>query len=594
MPPIIKGLAPDLQEIKSLVNTAQGIEKADIVLKGGSVVNVYTAEVQENTSVAIKGKRIAYFGKNIEPLIGPGTHVIDVPGKVIAPGFIDGHNHIMNYWTVENFLKASIPSGTTTVITETMEMNFSAGYKATLEFIKSAENQPVKIFLTVSPMVSISKGARKRVFDPEVFRKLLKRDSVIGLGETYWNPLIRGEESLLELLDVTHKMGKKCEGHTAGAKDGKLQAYVAAGNLSDHEPINVDETLERLRLGIHVMIREGDIRQDLAQVAGILKNKLDLSRLSLCSDGVNPIDMIEIGYMEAVVQKAIDVGFDPVLALQMASLNAAHHFGIDDFVGGISPGKLADIVVLPDLKHIKPELVISDGRIIARNGKAMVEPRPYKYPAWLKKVYSLSRPIQPKDLEMKVDSNRERVRARVINYITALVTKEDIIELPVSNGSLQPQPGNDLLKVSVIDGREGPGKRFTGLLKGLGLKRGALASGSTWDVFAIVVAGSKDSDMAMAANRVAEMQGGAAVVEDGRIIAEFSLPIGNAIAEDPPLVLAEKMARLQKELQARGVTWPDGYLTLNTISTPAIPHFRMSEEGLYSIRDSRLVPLIAD
>ena len=183
MAPIIKGLAPDLQEIKALVNTAQGKEKADIVIKGGNLVNVYTAELLENTSVAIKGKRIAYFGKNIEPLIGPKTQVIDSSNKVIAPGFIDGHNHLMNYWTVENFLKASIPSGTTTIVTETMEMNFCAGYKAALEFIKSAENQPIKIFLTVSPMISISKGARKRVFDLEAFHKLLRRNSVIGMGE---------------------------------------------------------------------------------------------------------------------------------------------------------------------------------------------------------------------------------------------------------------------------------------------------------------------------------------------------------------------------------------------------------------------------
>lgn len=594
MAPIIKGLAPDLKEIKALIRTSQGIEKADIVITGGNLVNVYTAEVHENTSVAIKGKRVAYFGKNIEPLIGTETQIIDAHNKVIAPGFIDGHNHLMNYWTVENFLKASMSSGTTTIITETMEMNFAAGYKATLEYIKSAEKQPVKIFLTVSPMVSISKGARKRVFDEELFRKLLRRDSVIGLGETYWSPLIRGDESLLQLYDWTHKSGKKIEGHTPGAKDGKLQGYVAAGSFSDHEPINVEETLERLRLGIHVMIREGDIRQDLAEISGILKNKIDLSRLSFCSDGVNPIDMLEIGYMEAVVQKAIDVGFDPVVALQMGSLNAAHHFGIDDFVGGISPGKLADVVILPDLKHIKAELVISNGKIIASNGKALVEPRPYKYPSWLKHPYSLSRPIQPKDLELKINSNRERVRVRVINYITALVTKENIIELPTSKGELLPQPDKDLLKVSVIDGREGPEKHFTGLMTGLGLKRGALASGSTWDVFAIVVAGSKDSDMALAANRVAALQGGAVLVEDGKIITEFSLPIGNAISEDPPLALAEKMGKLQKELEARGVAWPDGYLTLNTISTPAIPHFRMSEEGLYSIRDGCIVPLIAD
>ncbi len=594
MTPIIKGLAPDLQEIKALINTAQGIEKADIALTGGNLVNVYTAEIQENISVAIKGKRVAYTGKNIEPLTGPKTLVIDVRNKIISPGFIDGHHHIMSYSTVESFLRASIPSGTTTVITETMEMNFCAGYEGALEFIKSAEDQPVKIFPTVSPMVSISAGARSRVFDPELFRKLLRRNDIIGLGETYWNPVIRGEESLLQLFDWTHKGGKKCEGHTAGAKDGKLQAYVAAGNFSDHEPINVEETLERLRLGIHVMIREGNNRQDLAEIARILKHGIDLSRLSFCSDGIHPSDILEHGYIEASVQKAIDAGFDPVSAFRMGSLNAAHHFGLDDFIGGVAPGKLADIVVLPDLKHIKPEMVISNGRIIARNGKALVAPRPYKYPAWFKHLYSMSRPVRAEDLELKIDSNRKRVRVRVINYITTLVTKEDIVELPVSGGQLLPQPEKDLLKVSIIDGKDGPEKRFTGLVTGYGLKRGALASGSCWDIFGIVVVGSRDDDMVVAANRLVELQGGAVLVENGKIVTEFALPVGTTVSEDPPLVLGERIEKLQKELEARGVKWPDGFLTLNTISTPAIPHFRMSEEGLYSIRDARLVPLVVD
>lgn len=594
MAPIIKGLAPDLKEIKALVNTAQGIEKADIALTGGSLVNVYTGEIQQDTGVAIKGKRVAYIGKNIGPLIGPETQVIDVRDKIISPGFIDGHHHIMSYSTVENFLKVIIPGGTTTVITETMEMNFPSGYEGALEFIKSAEDQPVKIFLTLSPMVSISAGARSRVFNPALFQKLLRRNNVIGLGETYWNPVVRGEESLLQLFDLTHKSGKKCEGHTAGAKDGKLQAYAAAGNFSDHEPINVEETLERLRLGMHVMIREGNVRRDLAEMANILKHGIDLRRLSFCSDGIFPSVIIKKGYIEGLVQKAIDAGFDPILALQMGSLNAAYHFGLDDFIGGIAPGKLADIVILPDIRHIKAELVISNGRIIARNGRALVAPRPYNYPDWFKRLYSLSRPVRAEDLEIRINSNREKARVRVINYITSLVTKEDIMELPVSGGQILAQPDKDLLKVSIIDCREGPEKRFTGLLTGFGLKRGAIASGSAWDIFGIIVAGSRDSDMVLAANRVAELQGGAALVEDGKIVAEFALPVGSSVSEDPPLVLGEKIEKLQKGLEARGVPWPDGYLTLNTISTPAIPHIRISEEGLYSVREGRPVPLLVD
>lgn len=594
MAPAIKGLAPTLEEIKALVNTAQGREKADTVIKGGRLVNVYTAEVQDDTSVAIRGKRIAYVGKNIGPLIGPETQVIEAYGKILSPGFIDGHTHVMNYWTAESFMRSAMPGGTTTVITETMEMNFAAGYRGAVEFIKSIEDQPIKIFATVSPMVSISSNAFRRVYDPKALRKLLQRNIVIGLGETYWLPAVKGDERLLQIFAWTLEAGKLVEGHAAGASDGKLQAYISAGNSSDHEPINLEETLERLRLGVDVMVREGDIRKDLEEIAKISRQGIDLRRLSLCSDGMNPREMMEKGYMEAVVQKAIDAGFEPVTAIQMASLNAAQHFNLDDYLGGISPGKFADIVILPDLRNIKPELVISNGIAIARNGKLLVEPRPYRFPKWLKHTYSLSRPVEPQDLDLRVNSNKKMVKVRVVNMITPLVTNESLMELPVSNGRLEPRVDQDLLKVCVLDSKTGPEKHFTGLVKGFGLRKGAFATGSSWDIFAITVVGYEDNDMAMAANRVAELQGGAVLCEDGKIIAEFSLPIGNSISEEPPLTLAEKMSSVQRELVARGVKWPDGYLTLSTLATPAIPFLRVSEEGLFNIREGKLVPLIVE
>lgn len=589
-----KGWTLSPEELEALMLVAQGKEKADVVLMGGSVVNVYTGEILENTSIAIKGERIAYIGSKIESLIGDKTLVIDARNKVIAPGFIESHTHMLNYLTPADFLMLAVPGGTTTVVTESMDISFVAGYRGVLEFLKSLLNQPIKIFATVPAMISLSQANVKRSFDARALKRLLRRKEVVGLGETYWAPLVQGDKRLLQVFSLAQKSGKILDGHAAGARDGKLQAYVAAGISSDHEPITVAEVLERMRLGLYVLVREGDVRRDLEEVAKIAKEKLDFRRLCLCTDTVYAKTLLERGYMESLVQKAIDVGFDPIVAIQMATINIAERFNLDNILGGLAPGKFADMVVLPDLKHIKAEIVLSNGKIVAREGKMLARPRRHRYPQWMKKTLSFSRPAIPEDFNLKVESSSGTVKVRVIKMATGLVTEQLILELPVLYGKLESRPEQDLLKVAILDGKEGPQKRFAGLVQGFGLKKGALATNSAWDILGIIVIGVSEQDMALAVNRVIEMGGGTVFCLEGRVLAEFSTPIGGLISEEPADIQTKSMAKIQKELAACGVPWSDGYQTLSVLSTPAIPFLRIFEDGLYDIRENKVVPLFVD
>jgi adenine deaminase len=585
----------DREKIRELIKVALGEAEADLAIVNGDIVNVYTGEVLKGQTVLIKGGKVAYVGKDTGKSIGSSTQVIDAAGKNLVPGFIDGHTHIDCQYTVSEFLRYAIKGGTTTIITETSNIAFPLeGYRGIVEFINSIKNQPVKIFITVSPMISMSPTAREHAITVEEFRRLLRRKEVVGLGESYWALVIASDERVFDLISETLKAGKKVEGHTSGAREKKLQAYVTTGASSDHEPITADEVKERLRLGFYVLAREGEVRKELEAIAPIKDEKISLNRLAVATDGIGPWQLTTQGYMEHVVQKVIDLGFDPIQAIQMATLNVAQHFGMDSFIGGIAPGKDADIVIIPDIRTIQPEYVISKGQVVAKNGKLIVEPRSHDYPNWVKNSIHLPRNFTAEDMVIRIESNRSQVKARVIDLVTELVTKEALIDMPVLNGQLQADTSKDILKIATIDRTYAPGKTFVGLIRGIGLKHGAIASSATWDSSAIIVIGVSDADMAQAINRIRELNGGIVVCAGGRILDEISLPVGGVISTEPMETISEKFHAIQRAAAELGCPLPDIRLTLATFTSPAIAHLRICEHGLFNLRQNQFVDLIVE
>jgi adenine deaminase len=576
-----KVLSPE--EMRSLMHVALGEEKADLLIGNADLVNVYSGELLEGWSVAVKGNWIAYVGPDPDHAIGPQTEIIDASGKVLIPGLIDAHTHMIWYCTPYEFLRYAAKGGTTTFVTEIMELAHF-GYQGILTFLQALEHQPVKIFATAPPAITLSESFRKRTPSLDGLKELLRREDVLGVGEGYWQDVLRGQRNFPTLASDASRLGKSVEGHAAGCRENKLQAYLAYGVSSCHESVSAKEVLEKLRAGMFVMVREGSIRKELDAIAGIKDEHPDFRHLALVTDGVDPRELVTMGHLECVVQRAIELGFDPIAAIQMATLNPAQYFHLDRFIGGLAPGKCADMVIIPDLRTIRAECVISNGRVIAREGRLHVKPR------W--SDFSLTGPK-----EIRVDPNDFTIHAggkgpfkiRVIDYVTTLVTREKRMEMVPIEGQLQTDPEQDLLKASVITCE---GKRFTGFVRGFGLKTGALAASNGWEISGIIAVGVKEGEIARAVNRVAELGGGIVLYVEGQPYVELPLSIGGIMSSLSAEAIAEALDDIQNRARDLGSPFEDVCLALATLTTPAIPFLRICEDGLVDLKKGEVVGLI--
>ncbi|MFZ3047707.1 MAG: adenine deaminase C-terminal domain-containing protein, partial [Desulfatirhabdiaceae bacterium] len=572
-----------------LIQTALGVEKADRVIINARLVNVYTGEIQNNTAVGIKGEWIAGVGECVQDMIGKQTIVMDADGKTLIPGFIEGHTHLAWMLSPAAFLPFAMKSGTTTLITETMETYPVAGYDGVMDFMDSRSNRPIKVWFTAPAMASISK--KTRGLSRTVLKRRLSQDRVIGLGESYWQAVIQEPEQFLPLFQDTLLTGKRLEGHSAGVNAKKLAAYTAAGISSCHEPITAEEVAARLRQGLYVMIREGSIRRDLQEISRIREMGVSLRRLILTSDGVSPSDLIEKGYLEFIVQKAIACGFDPVTAVQMATLNVAEHFGLDHIIGGIAPGRQADMVLIPEPDVIEPETVISRGQVIVENLRLKIHPRSYEWSYASRNSIHLTEKIKPDDFIVNIKPAVNEIKIRVIDQITDLVTQELHISMPVTDGQLLSDVNQDIIKVAAIDRTHTGGKTCVGFIRGFGLKSGAFACSAAWDTSDIVVVGVTDADMAAAVNHIQQIQGGAVVCNQQKILAELPLPVMGIMSLSTAREMADCQEHIRKILTGMGVLFRDPILTLVTLTCAAIPYLRICEEGLVNLKNGQTVGL---
>lgn len=580
------GLHLTAEEMQTLRQVALGTEKADLVIINAGLVNVYTGEIQENHGIAIKGRHVALVGPDISAAIGKDTKIINAAGKTVVPGFIDGHSHLASWSTVHEFLNHAMKGGTTTIITETMEVFPVAGYDGVIDFLESLDDQPVKIFATAPAMASISREAMGVPLD--IMQQFAGREEIVGLGESYWQTVFQAPEFFLSNFEAMLEKGKTLEGHSAGARGNKPAAYAAMGISSCHEPTSAEEALERLRLGIYVMAREGSIRRDLKSISGILDHNVSLRRLIVTTDGISPSDLLNLGYLEYPVQKAIDYGFDPVAAIQAVTLNVAEHFGLDHVIGGIAPGKIADMVIIPNPELIKAEYVISNGRVISQGGELQISARRHRYSAKSLNTIKLPKKLTARDFKIRADNTPDAVaRVRVIDMVTDLVTREIIEDVPVLEGEIICPKDSGPAKISAIDRTRGYGKMFTGLIRNFGLNSGALACSAAWDTSCIIVIGVNDADMALAVNRIHDLKGGVVICENNEIVCELALPVFGIISELPVDQIARHLEEIKTAAKRLGVDFSDPVLSLMTLTGAAIPYLRICEEGLVNLKDGK-------
>ena len=593
---------------RNILNKApSGISPMDVVITNGNLFNASTGEFIKRQSIWVKEGMIAYIGPDHDFPKREQTVVVDADGMVLLPGLIEGHTHLFRSG-IEEYIKHVISKGITAVVMETSDLGLIIGKKGIEYFAEGFKGQPIRCYYTVPPLCGLTLSEEVNALPNGELLPFLKDPNCLGVGEVFWsNMFLRGRqgERVRELVSLALHLGKRVEGHTAGATEKELQAYTCLGPSSDHEPITEDQVMERLRLGYWVMIREGSVRKELSGVKGIFNKKIDFRRLSLVTDGVDPQTFMEVGYLDASLKMLLKLGVPPKLAYQMVTINVAEHFRLDHLIGSLSPGKMADILIIPSPHDFSPQLVMCDGKIIYKDGKSLVQPKKVFSPKYMFNTVkvpeqmissiakgalavstNLSSPAGASFAQAGGLTNAGKGRVRVIELVTGLVTKERIVNLE------DPGESNDVLMLLALNRVEGKGS-FMGLLKGFGLQRGAYGTTMSWDTIDMFIVGRDTRSMVTVIHRLKEIGGGGVYAIGDEVISEFRAPLCGFYSLKPMENLRAEIKELEELLKTNGVRWEKPTLTIDTLGTPAIPHLRITHHGYVRLRDRVVLPVQA-
>jgi adenine deaminase len=574
--------------IRRLIQTATAKKKATTVISNISLVNVYSREIQSNFSVGLCQDRIIYIGPDPKGLIGSRTQVISGQGRFLLPGFIDAHTHLDSIFTAHNYIPYALATGNTTIITEMGTVANVFGRKGVNWFMQESSGLPLKIFYVAPvmtppfPEIETSQG-----MNPKELAQVINMPQVLGIGEAYWPRVVHLDPRILNAFTQSHKLNKTREGHAAGARDKNMLAYVAAGATSCHEATTLDEALERLRMGMAVMIRDGFVRSELEAIAPIARSGLDLSRLMLVSDTFHTGELAQGKGMNTLLARAVALGFDPLTAVQMGTQNPATYFGLKE-LGGIAPGKVADLILVDDLTHFNCLKVWTNGQLVWDQGTYLAQSPPFRYPLEAGDSFAMTK-VDPEIFSLPFSEPEALVRT--VKAVNQTITKEGRVTLKSKNGLLHADPRQDCLKMAVIQRMDKGPKPSLGFCQGIGLKKGAVATSLFWDANNILVIGVSDQDMALAVNRLLQIKGGWVVSEGEHILAEIPMPVMGVISEEPLPVINEQIDALEKTIQDLGSALERPFLTIQTFCFTGLPFIRLTDKGLADIRKNELVDL---
>ena len=580
----------------SLVNVALGKVPADLVVMGGKLVNVETAEIEPKVDVAIKGDRVALVG-DAKHCVGARTRVVDTRGKYILPGLLDAHVHVeSSMLTVTQFARAVLPHGTTGVFIDPHEIANVLGMRGVKFMLDEGDRLPLKVFVTLPSCVPSSPGLETSgaEINPKDIVKGLRWRRVVGLGEVMnYLGVLAGNKKMRGEISATLDAQKIVEGHAPGLLGKELAAYIAAGVRSDHESFSPKEAVQKLRLGMALEIREGSAAKNLAAlVKPIIKFKLDTRHCLLATDDRHPEDLMREGHIDHVVRRAIEEGVDPIKAIQMATLNTAEHFELDRDMGSVSPGKIADVVIVQNLEKFNVERVIADGKIVAERGKLKAALPVRKPPSFAKKTMKLKRIMNADDF--KIIAKAGNVKVRVIEIAEGqIVTSQHIERLVARDGAVLPDMKRDIAKVAVVERHRATGNIGLGFVRGFGIYRGAIASSVGHDAHNITVIGVSDEDMATAINTIASMGGGHVVVSRGKVLARVDLPIAGLMSDEPVEVVSAQLEKLHLTAKRLGINMKSPFMQMAFLPLAVIPELRITDKGLVDVKGRKIVsPLV--
>lgn len=589
----------ELWEItKDLASAAMGITPAEMVIKNINLINVNTAEIMEGVDIAITKGRIALVG-DANHTIGNDTEIIDGTGYFASPGFIDTHIHVeSSMLTVKEYARCVVPRGTTTIYMDPHEITNVLGMKGMELMIEDGRAVPMRVYATAPSCVPACPGFEDTgaSVNSDDIREAMKIYEVKGLGEMMNFPgVLYGDENTHNELQETMKAGKVITGHYSVPETGKgLNAYISTGISCCHESVRKEDALWKMRLGMYTQIREGSAWHDLKEtVRSITENKIDTRFAVLISDDTHPDTLLNQGHLDHIVRRAIAEGVNPITAIQMATINAAFCFEMQNDLGSISPGKWADILLLSDLARVKVDKVIFNGQLVAENKKLVVDIPKNTYPDFSKNTMKLHKKLEASDFTVKAPG--ESVKIRVMEIIEAKVgTYHRIIEAHTENGEIKADIERDILKAAVIERHRATGTMGKGFVKGFGFKFGAVASTVAHDAHNLLIVGTNDEDMALAGNTLAECGGGMVVVKNGKVIALNPLPVAGLMSEDTAEEVAEKVHQIEKGWNELGCSLISPFMTNALLALAVLPELRLTNRGYVDTVNFKFVDIFAE
>ena len=583
-----------------LIAVAAGREQADRVFRNCKLVNVQTREVLDGWQVAIAEGRFAYVGADASHCIGEDTEIFDVNGRYLIPGLCDGHMHIESgMLTPAEFAAAVIPHGTTTMFTDPHEIANVLGLEGVRMMHDEALMQPVNIFTQMPSCAPSAPGLETTGFEisAEDVAEAMGWPGIIGLGEMMNFPgVINGDTQMLAEMAETMNAGKTVGGHYASPDRGPaFSAYVAGGAADDHEGTTEEDALARVRNGMRSMMRLGSAWYDVeTQITAITERGIDPRNFILCTDDCMAETLVNDGHMNRVVRHAIDCGCDPLIALQMATINTATHFGLERELGSIAPGRRADMIITSDLKTLPIEHVIARGKTVAKDGKITVDCPHYEWPDSARQTVHLGKPLEEKDFDILAPKGKNTVMTRVIGVVeNQAPTKALNFELPVIEGCVK--ASGDVCQIALVERHRATGHVSNGFVSGFGYTGNmAIASTVAHDSHHMIVVGTSHADMALAANRLGEVGGGVTVFKDGQELALVELPIGGLMSDQPAAEVAARAAKMIEAMVACGCNLNNAYMQHSLLALVVIPELRISDLGLVDVTKFELTSVLED
>jgi len=581
-----------------LIEVAAGRANADTVIRDGRWVNVHTREILLNHDIAIKAGRIAYVGPDASYCTGPETEVIEANDRFMIPGLCDAHMHIESgMLTPAEFARAVIPHGTTSMFTDPHEIANVLGLEGVRLMHDEALIQPINIYTQMPSCAPSAPGLETTGYEitPADVKEAMNWPGIIGLGEMMNFPGVsNGDPKMLAEIAATQRAGKTVGGHYASPDLGSaFAAYVAGGPADDHEGTCEADAIARARQGMRSMMRLGSAWYDVeSQITAITEKGLDPRNFILCTDDCHSGTLVNDGHMNRVVRHAIACGCDPVIALQMATINTATHFGLEREIGSLTPGRLADVILTSDLTLLPIDLVLARGKIVAETGQITTDCPHIKWPDASRGTIHLGHPLTNEDFKVAAPQAVNHVTANVIGVVeNQAPTKALKRTLPVVEGVVQGT--EETCQIALVERHRATGTVTNGFVSGFGYQGNmAIASTVAHDSHHMIVVGTCRTQMAQAANRLAEVGGGVTLFADGEERALVELPIAGLMSDRSATEVAEKAQTLVQAMQDYGCDLNNAYMQHSLLALVVIPELRISDLGLVDVRSFTQIPVI--